>query len=183
MPNEPTTAQFEAAAKWAELGCCSPGNPILALSEARLQLYGVKCHYLVWEGFSTDLAGNNVPLIINPQFDPITVHPALYCRETLSRIGPFLEAKTCVLDGRLNFTVSREDSRLSPNAAALLADGLEVAATQAFQEAYAYACGFIVDAFQLACLPTSEASLSVLFLRYEAQFFTKVDELRNQFSL
>lgn len=175
MPNhEPNTAQFEAAAKWAELGSYSFGNPIMAVAESRLQLYGINCHYIVWEGFSTDLAGNNVPLIIAPRLDPAGILQKLYCRDALLGIAPRLESKTYSLDGHLNLVASSQEVDA--------ADDLTAAATQALQEAYTFACGFIVDAFRMACLPTSEASLSVMFLRHESQFIAKVDEIRNQLS-
>jgi len=80
------------------------------------------------------------------------------------------------MDGLLHLV--RTDVRLTREGAALLANGLEAAAAGVFGTAYADACGLAVEAFHASCLPTSEAALSVAWLRDDASFIEKVDQMR-----
>lgn len=158
-PEELQTAQFEAAVRWAELGSTSATHPVLRVGEQQiLNEMGVQCHYVFWDGLSSDLTSSNLPLIVEPSIDHEILSKGGRLDAQARLLSELLTEKIASLDGQLTIKFEKP---YGPNDQASLQAGIG----SVLKDVYEHLTIFVEGCFFGACLPTSPPLGSVTFIK------------------
>lgn len=153
------TAQFEAAVRWAELGSTSATHPVLRVGEQQfLNEMGVQCHYVFWDGLSSDLTSSNLPLIVEPSIDPEILSQQGSLNDQSRLLSELITEKIASLDGQLTIKFEKP---YGPNDQALLQAGVGIL----LKDLYEHLTIFVEGCFFGACLPRSPPLGSVTFIK------------------